>query len=163
MYLVILNHSYAFTDFYMDKVGAYYNVSTGNISQGISTSLAIGTYRVSGWGGSASPFGNADMSFQIPDQEVIIGAGSTSLNLDADPDCCLILVADFNDHLESAYISGGGNPGNDFFRKDHYYYTYISPYSGNQAHILKKSGAKLIINMGELSIGNTYKVEITSE
>ena len=87
-------YTYAHTDLNMDKEGASLNVSTGSIAQGISTSLVVGTYHVSGWGGYAYPYGNADMSFQISDQEAVVDKGSTSINLDADPDCCLILVAD---------------------------------------------------------------------
>jgi len=156
-------HIYSHTDISLDKEGAYYNLSTASIGQGIYTSLAVGTYHVYGWGGYASPFGAAEMSFFIPEGEVVIDAGSTSIQINAEPDCCLILVADFHDQLESAYISGSSNPGTGFFKMDHYYFSYLNPESNNQVHIVKKSGAEILMNPSELSKGYKYKVEITSE
>ena len=44
-------HNYSYTDIYLYRDGAHYNISSGFIGQGVSTSLSVGKYQVNGYGG----------------------------------------------------------------------------------------------------------------
>ena len=155
-------HNYAHTDLNFYREGASYTFSTGSIGQGIATYMSVGTYEFYGWGGYASPSGTPEMSFSIPDQEVVLETGSTSIDLVADVDCSLILVADIHNQIESAVISGTGYPV-AFFQVGIYRYVYVAPESPYQAHIIKKNGAELVIDLKDLNTGTTYKIEITMD
>ena len=156
-------HTYAHTELYFHREGASYTFNTGTIGEGISTSMSVGTYQFYGWAGSASPWGAPELSFYLPEQQIVINSGSTSINLEADVDCSLILVADIHNQIDSAFISGPGYPGVTFTHIGIYYFTYVQPESNYQAHIVKKNGSELAIDTEDLNTGSTYKVEVTAD
>lgn len=152
---------FAHTDLFLTREGASYSFSSGSIGTGISTALTVGKYQVEGYGGWATPLGTGQMTFFIPNRQVEIDAASTSLKLDANPDCALILVADLFEQLETAYIEGAGNPGTQFARQGYFWYSYFLPMQGYQAHIVKKSGGALVISTADLMPGHKYEVGVT--
>lgn len=156
-------HNYAHTEIYFYREGANLSLGTGNIGQGVSTSMSVGTYEVNGYGGFASPFGIGELSFILPDQEVNVEPGSTTLDIEAFPDCGLILIADYHDLVETAFISGNGTQGIEFSQVSYYRYTYFMPQSSFQAHIIKKDGTELVLNTGDLHTGRIYQVEVTMD
>lgn len=155
-------HTYAHTELNFYRERANYSFSSGDIGQGIATYMTVGTYQLYAWGGHASPSGTPELSFSIPEREVVIETGSTSIDLEADVDCSLILVADIHNQIESAVITGDGYPV-AFFQIGIYRYVYVAPESPYQAHIIKKNGSELVIDIKDLNTGTTYKVEITMD
>ena len=120
----------------------------------------MGTYQAEGYGGWASPFGTGELTFIVPGQEIVIESGSTQIQLDADLDCALMLVADVHDQLETAFISGEGNPGVAFSQDGDFWYTYFRPQAGFQIQLLKKSGEKQVMETQDFSTGRLYKIEV---
>ncbi len=156
-------HNYSHTDIYLFREDAQYNLSTGSIGQGVHTSISVGTYEVNGYGGYSSPYGIGELSFTIPDQKVVVETGSTSIDIEAFPDCGLILIADDHDLVETTFISGDGTQGVEFSQVGYYRYTYFRPQSSFQAHIIKKDGAELVLNTGDLNTGRIYKIVIAMD
>ncbi|MEN8227629.1 MAG: hypothetical protein ABFS38_05695 [Bacteroidota bacterium] len=156
-------HTYAHTELNFFRDGANYSFQTGSIGQGITTSFSVGTYNFYGWSGSARPTGSSEMSFYLPEHKVVVNSGTTSIDLEADADCSLILVADIHNQIESAFISGPNYPVNAFTHNGIYYFTYVRPESNYQAHIIKKDSSVLTIDTRDLTTGRTYKVEVTAD
>ncbi len=156
-------HNYAHCEIYMHQDQAGATIRSGNIGDGIKTFLVLGTWHVDGWGGSSSPLGLPELTFQIPTQNVTVTAGSDSIEVQADLDCALILVADPHDQIESAYMLGEGLQVVDFYTVDHFYYTYFMPQASYQALIIKKDSTELILNAGEFNTGTTTQVVITKD
>lgn len=156
-------HIYANTDIYLHREGAHYNISSGRIGQGVSTSMSVGKYHVNGYGGYSSPLGLGELSFILPDQETVVETGTANINLNAIPDCGLILIADVHDQLKSAYIAGEGNTGLQFSQSGYFRYTYFSPEAAFQAHIIKKNDEEVVIGTNDLKKGRIYKFEILAQ
>lgn len=153
-------HNYSFTDIYLYREGANYNISSGSIGEGVSTSMSVGKYQVYGYGGYSSPLGLGELSFILPDQEAVVETGTANINLNANTDCGLILIADVHDQLKSAYITGEGIKGLEFAQTGYYRYTYFRPEAAYQAHIIKKNDEELVIDTKDLSTGTIYKFEV---
>ncbi len=156
-------HNYPYTDLYLSREGAQYNISSGSIGQGVSTYMTVGKYQVNGYGGWASPLGIGELSFILPDQEAVVETGTTNINLNAIPDCGLILIADVHDQLKSAYIAGEGIKGLEFPQTGYFRYTYFRPEATFQAHIIKKNDEEVVIDTKDLSTGTIYKFEVLEQ
>ena len=72
-------------------------------------------------------------------------------------------MADIHNQIESAVISGGAGYPVAFFQVGIYRYIYVAPESPYQAHIIKKNGSELVIDLKDLNTGTTYMVEITMD
>lgn len=156
-------HNYAYTDIYLYSDDAHYNISSGRIGQGVSTAISVGKYQVNGYGGYSSPLGIGELSFILPEQEAVVESGTANMNLNAIPDCGLILIADVFDQLKSAYLTGEGAKGLEFSESGHYRYTYFSPTAGFQAHIIKENDEEVVMDTKDLKTGRVYKFEILAQ
>lgn len=143
--------------------GAIYNFNTNGISiDGFKITLPLGTYQLSGNGGSPSYGGGPKMAFSIPSQGIVIGASTISIDVTIAPECALILVADQLNLLEEAYIAPVPSPPSyPFFQDGIYLYTYFEPRSQFWANIIKKDATKLTMDTGNLKKGYVYKIEVT--
>ena len=156
-------YNYEHTDLTFWGERSNYSFSTGTISAGINTYMAVGNYQVDGYGGWANPLGSPLLSFHVRPLEVKVESGTTELEILADPDCGLILLADPLEQLEDAYITGNGNPGVPFTKQGIYRFTFVQPDPSFQAHIVKKNTEELVLNLNEISVGKTYKIEVIQE
>jgi hypothetical protein len=130
--------------------------------EGFTITLPVGTYQLSGFGGTASYAGTAGMAFNIPVQEIIIEPTTISIDVTVTPECALFLVADQFDQVKEAFIAGASRPPSwPFFEDGIYKYTYFEPTTGFVAHIVRLDDTELKIYTTNLQKGYVYKIEIT--
>jgi len=143
--------------------GAIYVFDTnGQNMEGFAITLPVGTYTLSGHGGIADSRGTNAMTFNIPEQDVIINESTTSIDMTVSPTCALLLVADQSGLIDQAYIKRPNLDGTWNFATDGIFlFKYILPASTHVAYIKKTNLSELRINTGTLQVGYVYKVEVT--
>ena len=138
--------------------GPTYTFNTGSLPiDQFSITLPIGTYTLTGEGGTPNIHGSAIMSFTISSQDVTITDTTTLVDVTLTPTCALFLVADENALVDTAYFGSLDHP---FFVDNIFRYAYFkqSSYSGI---IVKKNGETLSIPTSTCQIGHIYEIIVT--
>lgn len=156
-------HKYARGEINLSGSGANYSLGIASIVDGFTLSVKEGAYQLFGYGGYAGPAGSPEMAYGFDHRELVIDGSTSTVYLDAFPTCALLLVADQNSKLETAFIKINNNNDAQFFQDGYFHYTYFEPMAPYQAHIIKKDGSEMIIETGNLENGIIYKIEVLGD
>lgn len=143
--------------------GTEFTFSSGeNSLDGASITLAPGKYTI--YGASfehPTPMGSKHMLYEIPGQDVYIYHDTKTLDLEVEPTCALVLVADSYASLSKAYLQKYfHNEMWNLYAKGIFYYSYFLPDEDYYLNLVRKDENEFTLPTKDLKYGYVYKIEV---